>query len=36
VKTLGTIKDFGGWNTVQKKFFEDGGVFDQVRSEIKQ
>lgn len=27
---LVTIKDFGGWNEVQKKHFADGGVFDSV------
>lgn len=31
VKTLATIKDFGGWSKVQKKFFEDGGIFDEIR-----
>jgi sulfate/thiosulfate transport system substrate-binding protein len=30
VKTLSTIKDFGGWEAVQQKFFEDGAIFDQV------
>ena len=35
VKTLGGIKDYGGWNDFQKKFFEDGGVFDQVEASIK-
>jgi len=25
-----TIKDFGGWTEVQKKHFDDGGVFDQI------
>ncbi|WP_249678995.1 sulfate ABC transporter substrate-binding protein [Pseudomonas abieticivorans] len=31
VKTLATIdKDFGGWKTAQPKFFNDGGVFDQI------
>lgn len=31
VKTLTTIdKDFGGWKTAQPKFFNDGGVFDQI------
>ena len=23
-------KDFGGWKTAQPKFFNDGGVFDQI------
>jgi sulfate/thiosulfate transport system substrate-binding protein len=27
---LVTIKDFGGWDAVQKKHFADGGVFDSV------
>lgn len=35
VKTLATVKDFGGWSEVQKKFFEDGAVFDQIQSQIK-
>ncbi|EIK98395.1 extracellular solute-binding protein [Pseudomonas sp. M47T1] len=31
VKSLATIdKDFGGWKTAQPKFFNDGGVFDQI------
>jgi sulfate/thiosulfate-binding protein len=28
--TLFTIETFGGWQTAQKRFFSDGGVFDQV------
>jgi sulfate transport system substrate-binding protein len=32
VKQLGTIQDYGGWSAVQKKFFEDGGLFDKMRS----
>jgi sulfate transport system substrate-binding protein len=28
--TLMTIKDFGGWEKVQKEQFADGGVFDQL------
>ncbi|HEY9907658.1 MAG TPA: sulfate ABC transporter substrate-binding protein, partial [Thermosynechococcaceae cyanobacterium] len=35
VKTLSTIKDYGGWGDYQKKFFEDGGVFDRVQAAIK-
>jgi sulfate/thiosulfate transport system substrate-binding protein len=27
---LATIADFGGWASVQQKFFADGGVFDQI------
>ena len=29
---LATIGDFGGWGSVQQKFFADGGVFDQIYS----
>jgi sulfate/thiosulfate transport system substrate-binding protein len=32
VKTLATVEDYGGWKTVQKKFFADGAIFDQLRS----
>jgi len=35
VNTIATIKDFGGWGAVQKKFFEEGGVFDQTLSASK-
>lgn len=35
VQNLGSVKDFGGWNAVQKKFFEDGAVFDQIQAKIK-
>lgn len=35
VKTLGTVADFGGWETIDKKFFADGGVFDQIQAKIK-
>lgn len=31
VKTLGSVKDFGGWSDVQTKFFADGALFDQIR-----
>ncbi|MBC7973312.1 MAG: sulfate ABC transporter substrate-binding protein [Verrucomicrobia bacterium] len=34
IKTLGTIKDYGGWSDFQKKFFEDGAVFDQIEDTI--
>ncbi|HUA26295.1 MAG TPA: sulfate ABC transporter substrate-binding protein [Steroidobacteraceae bacterium] len=29
---LATIGEFGGWGSVQQKFFADGGVFDQIYS----
>jgi sulfate transport system substrate-binding protein len=32
VKTLGTVQDLGGWDTVQKKFFDDGALFDQIQA----
>jgi sulfate/thiosulfate transport system substrate-binding protein len=35
VKTLGTVKDFGGWTTIDQKFFADGGVFDKIQSQKK-
>ncbi len=34
VKTLSTIKDFGDWTDFQKKFFEDGAIFDQIEASI--
>lgn len=35
VSNLGTVQEFGGWGEVQKKFFEDGAVFDQIQAKIK-
>ncbi|HYW19483.1 MAG TPA: sulfate ABC transporter substrate-binding protein [Nodularia sp. (in: cyanobacteria)] len=35
VKTLGVVDDFGGWPAVDKKFFADGGVFDQIQLKNK-
>lgn len=35
VNNLGTVQDYGGWSQVQKKFFEDGGIFDQIQAQIK-
>ncbi len=32
VKTLSTVQDFGGWSEVQKKFFEDGVIFDKIQA----
>ncbi len=32
VKSLGTVKDYGGWAEIQKKFFEDGALFDQIQA----
>ncbi len=30
IPKLFTVSTFGGWETAQKKFFSDGGIFDQV------
>lgn len=35
VKSLFTVKDLGGWDTVQKQFFGDGAAFDKIRSNLK-
>ncbi|WP_427158451.1 sulfate ABC transporter substrate-binding protein [Aliinostoc sp. HNIBRCY26] len=35
VKTLGTVQELGGWQTIDKKFFADGGVFDQIQASLK-
>ncbi|ALF55213.1 sulfate-binding protein [Nostoc piscinale CENA21] len=35
VKTLGTVKDYGGWSEIDKKFFAEGGVFDKIQAQKK-
>ncbi len=35
VKELATVKDFGGWNEIDKKFFAKEAIFDQIQSQIK-
>ncbi|BBC26922.1 sulfate ABC transporter substrate-binding protein [Pseudanabaena sp. ABRG5-3] len=35
VKELATVKDFGDWAEIDKKFFADGGAFDRIQSQIK-
>jgi sulfate transport system substrate-binding protein len=35
VNNIGNIQDYGGWTEVQKKFFEDGAVFDQIQAKIR-
>ncbi|MFB2838426.1 sulfate ABC transporter substrate-binding protein [Floridanema evergladense] len=30
IKKLFTAKDFGGWSEIQKNFFADGAIFDQI------
>lgn len=32
VTKLFTVKELGGWDTIQKKFFDDGAVFDQIQA----
>ncbi|WP_310410258.1 sulfate ABC transporter substrate-binding protein [Chamaesiphon sp. OTE_8_metabat_110] len=32
IKTLGTIAEYGGWDSFQQKFFEDGGVYDKIQA----
>ncbi|MBE9205687.1 sulfate ABC transporter substrate-binding protein [Nostoc sp. LEGE 06077] len=35
VKTLGTVKDYGGWSEIDKKFFAEGGIFDKIQAQKK-
>lgn len=32
VKTLFTVKNLGGWEKIQKQFFDDGAVFDKIQA----
>ncbi|XGB40949.1 MAG: sulfate ABC transporter substrate-binding protein [Nodosilinea sp. LVE1205-7] len=34
VKTLFTVTDLGGWSEVNKKFFADGAIFDQIQARV--
>jgi sulfate/thiosulfate-binding protein len=34
VDKLFTVADFGGWDAIQAKFFDDGAVFDQIQSKL--
>lgn len=34
IKTLFTVEDLGGWDTVQTKFFADGAEFDKIQAKI--
>lgn len=36
ITTLFTIADLGGWEEIDKKFFADGAIFDQVQSKVGQ
>lgn len=33
VSQLATVKQLGGWSEIQKTFFDEGGVFDQIQGE---
>ena len=35
IKTLFTVKDLGGWDTIQTKFFDDSAIFDKIQAGIK-
>lgn len=35
VKTLFTVQDLGGWNTVQQKFFDNGAIFDKIQASLR-
>ena len=35
IETLFTAQDLGGWDIIQKKFFGDGAIFDQVQAKNK-
>ena len=35
VETLFTVQDLGGWDTIQKKFFTDGAIFDKIQAASK-
>jgi len=35
ITTLGTIAEYGGWDSFQKKFFDDGGVYDKIQAGSK-
>jgi len=34
VPTLSTVETYGGWATVQKKFFDNGALFDEIRRQL--
>jgi sulfate/thiosulfate-binding protein len=35
IKTLFTAQDLGGWDEIQKKFFDDGAIFDKIQANLK-
>ncbi len=32
ISKLFTVDNFGGWEAIDKKFFKDGGIFDQIQA----
>ncbi len=34
VKTLFTVQDFGGWDAIQKRFFNKGATFDKIQTQV--
>ncbi|GAB4210554.1 MAG: sulfate ABC transporter substrate-binding protein [Synechococcales cyanobacterium] len=34
VKNLITVADFQGWDTIQKRFFDDGAIFDKIQAQL--
>jgi sulfate/thiosulfate transport system substrate-binding protein len=36
IKKLFTIEDLGGWNKIQKQFFDDGAGFDKMMNKVNQ
>ncbi|MUH00124.1 sulfate ABC transporter substrate-binding protein [Scytonema sp. UIC 10036] len=35
VQNLGTVQDYGGWDSIQTKFFADGAIFDKIQGKVK-
>lgn len=35
IKNLFTVRDLGGWSKVQKEFFAEGAIFDQILHQVK-
>lgn len=35
IQNLFTAQDMGGWDAIQKKFFDDGAIFDKIQANIR-
>jgi sulfate transport system substrate-binding protein len=35
IKTLFKVQDLGGWEKIQKQFFNEGAIFDQIKTKIR-